>query len=50
VIYFVLGTERSRALWLVCQRYFNPGIVEMVARMMKDAPVIDLWDRLQAIQ
>jgi hypothetical protein len=37
-------------LWLVCQGYFNPGFVEMVAGMMKDAPVIDLWDRRQAIQ
>lgn len=50
VIFFVLGTERGRALWEVCQDYFNPGFVEMVAAMMKDVPPIDLWDRLQAIQ
>ncbi|MEM9837584.1 MAG: hypothetical protein AAF830_00370 [Pseudomonadota bacterium] len=50
VIYFVLGTERSQALWTLCQGYFNPGFVEMVAGMMKDAPPTDLWDQLQAIR
>ena len=49
VIYFVLGTERGRALWEVCSDYFNPEFVEMVSGMMKDVPPIDLWDRLQAI-
>ncbi|WP_065382791.1 hypothetical protein [Hyphomonas sp. ND6WE1B] len=50
VIYFVLGTERGTALWLVCQGYFNPGSVEILAGMMKDALPTDLWDQLQAIQ
>lgn len=50
VIFFVLGTERSRALWLLCQNYFNPGFVEMVDRMMKDVPPTDLWEQLKAVQ
>ena len=50
VIYFVLGTERGRALWQACQGYFNPGFVEMVDGMMTDVPPIDLWDRLHAIE
>ncbi|MDF1680684.1 hypothetical protein [Ponticaulis sp.] len=49
VIYFVLGTERSRALWEVCSGYFNPGFVEMVGGMMKDVPPTDLWDRLEDV-
>lgn len=50
VIFFVLGTERSRALWDVCKGYFNPDFVGMVADMMKDVPPIDIWDKLQAIE
>ena len=50
VIFFVLGTKRGRELWEVCRDYFNPGFVEMVSNMMKEAPPIELWDRLQAIQ
>ncbi|MGB3626887.1 MAG: hypothetical protein WA989_13720 [Henriciella sp.] len=49
VIYFVLGTERGRALWQVCKGCFNPGFVEQVAAMMTDVPQIDLWDQLQEI-
>ena len=49
MIYFVLGTERGRALWEVCAGYFNPDFVAMVVGMMKDVPPTDLWDRLQAI-
>ena len=50
VIYFVLGTERSRALWQVCKDYFNPDFVEMVADMMKDVPPTDLWDQLEDVE
>ena len=49
VIYFVLGTERGRALWEVCSGYFNPDFVEMVGGMMKDVPPTDLWDRLEDV-
>lgn len=49
VIYFVRGTERGRSLWQVCAQYFNPDFVEMVAGMIKDAPPMDLWERLQSI-
>ena len=50
VIYFVLGTERGRALWQVCRGYFNPDFTAMVDEMMQNVPPIDLWDRLEAIK
>jgi hypothetical protein len=50
VIYFVLGTPRGRALWALCRGYFNKGFADMVDGMVKDAPPIDLWERLQAIE
>ncbi len=49
VIFFVLGTPRSRAAWELCKDYFNAGFVAMVADMVKDAPVIDIWDRLEKL-
>ena len=49
VIYFILGTPRSRALWELCCAYFNEGFVELVAEMLEEAPEIDFWDRLEAI-
>jgi hypothetical protein len=33
----------------VCRGYFNPGFVGVVDAMVKDAPEIDLWDRLEAV-
>jgi hypothetical protein len=50
VIYFVLGTERGRALWGLTSGYFNPGFTEMVAGMIADMPPIDYWDKLQDIK
>lgn len=50
VIFFVLGTERGRALWEVTKGYFNADFVAMVADMTKDAPPIDMWDKLHAIK
>lgn len=50
VIYFVLGTPRSRACWELTQAYFNPEFAAMVADMMKDVPPIDYWEKLQAIK
>jgi hypothetical protein len=49
VIYFLLGTERARALWELCSPYFNRDFVRMVSEMIKDLPYIDLWDKLDAI-
>ena len=50
VIYFVLGTERVRALWSMCSPFFNPDYAEMVERMMKDTPYIDFREKLEAVK
>jgi len=49
VIYFVLGTERARALWDICSPNFNSDFVAMVGSMIKDVPHIDFWKKLDAI-
>ena len=49
VIYFLLGTERARALWELCRPYFNPDFVEMVGNMTRDVPPIDFWEKLEAV-
>lgn len=49
VIYFVLGTERARALWALTAGYFNPGFTEMVEEMVGEMPPIDYWEKLQDI-
>ncbi|MFK8054218.1 MAG: hypothetical protein AB8F65_14720 [Woeseiaceae bacterium] len=50
VIFFVLGTPRSRAFWSLCKVYFNKDFVGMVDDMIQDTPLIGLWDELSAIQ
>lgn len=50
VIFFVLGTPRSRALWSLCKAYFNGDFVVMVDDMVRDITPIRLWDELSAIQ
>lgn len=50
VIFFVLGTPRTRALWQLCKVYFNREFVDMVDDMIRDAPPIRLWDELSDIQ
>lgn len=50
VIYFVLGTERARALWGICAAYFNPEFVKMVEGMLANVDTTDLWDRLADIK
>jgi hypothetical protein len=50
VIYFLLGTERARALWEMCSPFFNPDFAEMVGEMMKDVPHIDFWEKLEAVK
>ena len=50
VIYFVLGTERGRALWQLCRGYFNAGFADKVDAMVRDVPPIDLWEQLQAVK
>lgn len=49
VIYFLLGTRRSRALWDLCSPFFNSDFVEMVGAMMEGVPEIDYWQKLEAI-
>ena len=49
VIYFILGTNRARQMWALCRGYFNQGFVEMVDEMIKDAPQIDFWHALEAV-
>ena len=50
VIFFVLGTPRTRAFWPLCQVYFNRDFVDMVDDMICDTTPIQLWDELSAIQ
>lgn len=51
VIYFLLGTERSRALRSICSQYFNPDFVAMVDGMMATAPNGEnFWDSLDSIE
>ncbi len=51
VIYFLLGTPRSRALWRVCSQYFNSDFVGMVDGMMANAPADDdFWSRLDSVK
>lgn len=49
VIYFILGTARARRMWGLCRGYFNNGFVEMADEMIKDAPQIDFWHALEAV-
>lgn len=49
VIYFVIGTSRSRELWNLTKIYFNPHFVKMVDDMIQDAPTIDYWESLRDI-
>ena len=50
VIFFVLGTPRTRAFWTLCKVYFNRDFVDMVDDMICDTTPIQLWDELSAIQ
>lgn len=50
VIPFVLGTPRSRALWELCTPFFNPDFVAMVRDMLQKAPLVDFWERLDALE
>ena len=50
VIFFVLGTPRSRAFWDLTKAYFNPDFVKMVDDMMQGVPPIDYWDELQKVE
>jgi hypothetical protein len=50
VIYFLLGTERARALWAMCAPFFNPDFAEVVEQMMKEVPCIDFWEKLDAVR
>lgn len=49
VIYFILGTERARQYWAACSVFFSPSFVEYVEEMIKEAPPVDYWDRIEAI-
>ncbi len=50
VIYFVLGTERARTLWQLCCPFFNTDFVEMVSKMIDEAPYDDFWEKLEAVK
>lgn len=49
VIYFVLGTERARALWRLCSPYFNADFAAMVEEMIEEVPYVDFWEKLAAV-
>ncbi|MEL6687951.1 MAG: hypothetical protein AAFP97_10050 [Pseudomonadota bacterium] len=49
VIFFVLGTPRTRALWPLCKVYFNTDFVAMVDEITPDTPPTPLWDALSKI-
>ena len=48
VIFFILGAERARAMWCLCSP-FNVGLVEYAAGMIREAPVIEFWEKLEAV-
>ena len=50
VIYFLLGTERARALWVMCSPFFNPDFAEMVGKMIEEVPCIDFWEKLEEVK
>lgn len=50
VIFFILGTERARALWKMCSPFFNPDFAEVVEEMIEEAPYIDFWEELEAVK
>jgi len=50
VIFFVLGTPRTRALWPLCKVYFNREFVGVVDDMIGDTPPIQFWEELSDIQ
>jgi hypothetical protein len=50
VIYFVLGTARSRDLWELCSPYFNTSFVEMVSEMVESVPHVDFWQKPEAVR
>lgn len=50
VIFFVLGTPRTRSLWLLCKTYFNTDFVAMVDDMTRNAPATPLWDALEDLK
>ncbi len=50
VIYFLLGTERARALWEMCIPFFNSDFTDMVQKMLIEVPCIDFWEKLEAIE
>ncbi len=49
VIFFTLGTERARALWNSSSAYFNQEFADMVKGMIEQAPLIDVWDQIDAV-
>ena len=50
VIYFLLWSERARALWALCSPYFNPDYAQMVAEMMDGIPTTEFWEGLAAVR
>lgn len=50
VIFFLLGTERARALWDMCSPFFNPDFAEMVGVMIEEVPCIDFWEKVGAVK
>ena len=48
VIYFILGTHRSRSLWELSASYFDAGFAAMVEEMLCDIPEIDFWEKIHA--
>jgi len=50
VIPFVLGTNRSRALWDLCTPFFNKEFVAMVSELLEHTPLVDFWERLESLE
>ena len=44
-----LGTNRTRRYWSVTRRFFDPGFVELVDKMIKDQPETDFWGAYAAV-
>ncbi len=51
VIPFTLGTQRARALWNLCSRFFDPAFVTIVNETIEDAPdMTEFWRAYAAVE
>lgn len=51
VIPFTLGTQRARAIWNLCQVFFDSEFVDIVNEMIKSEPdMTGFWQAFAAVE